>query len=174
MTPPPSIQTTAAACAAKKWSSPRVDVTSEHKHHTLCNAGASDEAEEARPGRSRTQTSGRIDRRARDPHRGRAERFIYYRRGSVGQRGHPGLPLGSRSRLGGERRPVRHAEVAAQRPGRVAQRVLAKIQCISEVWGCAAVSRHSDASSPRERVKGGFFSDFELVRAGSRPSRRKG
>ncbi len=40
--------------------------------------------------------------------------------------------------------------------------------CVSK-----AVSRHSDASSPGERAVGGFFSDFERVRAGSRRSRRK-
>ena len=43
--------------------------------------------------------------------------------------------------------------------------------CSSKV--SAAVSLHPNASSPGETVKGGFFSDFELVRAGSRPSKRK-
>ena len=39
--------------------------------------------------------------------------------------GIPAFRSGSRRRLGGERRPVRHAEVTTQRSGRMAQRVLA-------------------------------------------------
>ena len=50
---------------------------------TIFNAGARHEAEEARPGRGRPAPARRIDRRARDPHRGRAERFIHHRRRSV-------------------------------------------------------------------------------------------
>ena len=42
------------------------------------------------------------------------------------------------------------------------------VSCISKVC-----SRHRRVSSPGERAVGGFFSDFELVRAGSRPSRRR-
>ena len=52
----------------EKMVSSRVDDTSEHKHHTLCNAGASDEAEEARLGRSGTAPAGRINRRTSDPY----------------------------------------------------------------------------------------------------------
>ena len=33
----------------EKMVSSRVDVASEHKHHTYCNAGASHEAPQARP-----------------------------------------------------------------------------------------------------------------------------
>ena len=41
------------------------------------------------------QTSRRIDRRARDPHRGRPQRFIHHGSRSVGQRRNPRLPGGA-------------------------------------------------------------------------------
>ena len=55
MTPPPSIQTTAAACEARKWFHPE---STSFRPMTNVNAGARHEAEEARPRRGRTQTAG--------------------------------------------------------------------------------------------------------------------
>ena len=37
------------------------------------------------------------------------------------------------------------------------------MSCISEVWGSAAVSLHSNASSPGEEAVGGFIFDFERI-----------